>query len=337
MVPFKATFQKMTRVVRDVAHKRGKTVNFVTIGEDTEIDRNMVDAIGDPLVHMVRNAIDHGLEPVEVRKEKGKSATGTVRLSAHHAGGNVVVELQDDGQGLNHDKIIATAMSNGLIKSDKGLSDNDVYTMIFEPGFSTAEQVTDVSGRGVGLDVVKRSIEALKGRVEISSEVGKGTTFAIHLPLTLAITDGMLVKVGKERYIIPTINIYKSFRPTSNTISTVSGRGELVMLRGEIIPLFRLHRLFNIADAVENPPQGLLVIINDGEHHCALLVDELLGQQQVVVKSLRVGIGDILGISGAAILGDGRVGLILDPSGIVATARQTPLPSGRDTTSQTAA
>jgi two-component system chemotaxis sensor kinase CheA len=337
MVPFKATFQKMTRVVRDVAHKKGRTVKFLTVGEDTEIDRNMVDVIADPLVHMVRNAVDHGLEPLEVREEKGKPATGTVRLSAYHAGGNVVVELQDDGQGLNRDKIVAKAIANGLIESDKGLSDNDVYAMIFEPGFSTAEQVTDVSGRGVGLDVVKRSIEALKGRVEISSEVGEGTTFAIHLPLTLAITDGMLVKVGKERYIIPTINIYMSFRPESKAISTVSGRGELVMLRDEFIPLFRIHRLFNIADAVENPSQGLLVVINDGEHHCALLVDELLGQQQVVVKSLRVGIGDVLGISGAAILGDGRVGLILDPSGIVATARQTPLSSGRDTTSQTAA
>ena len=321
MVPLKATFQKMTRVVRDVAHKSGKLVNFVTEGEETEIDRNMVDVIADPLVHMVRNAVDHGIELPESREQAGKQPTGTVRLVAYHAGGNVVVALQDDGRGLHRDRIVEKAMAKGLIESDQGMSDNDVFNLIFEPGFSTAEQITDVSGRGVGMDVVKRSLEALKGRIDITSEVGHGTTFTVYLPLTLAITDGMLVQVGRERFIVPTINIYMSFRPEPSAISTVSGRGELVVLRGELIPLFRLHRLFDIPDAGQDPTQGLLVVVNDGERHCALLVDELLGQQQVVAKSLGAGIGHIPGISGAAILGDGRVGLILDPAGIVALAR----------------
>jgi two-component system chemotaxis sensor kinase CheA len=335
MVPFKATFQKMARVARDVAQKNDKTVQFVTEGEDTEIDRNMVDVISDPLIHMVRNAVDHGIEPPEVRKQQGKSHAGTVRLSAYHAGGNVVVELQDDGRGLNRNKLVDKAIARGLIETDKGMSDNDIFNLIFEPGFSTAEQVTDISGRGVGMDVVKRGIEALQGRIDISSDLGKGTTFAVRLPLTLAITDGMLIRVGSERYIIPTINIYMSFRPEA--VSTIAGRGEFVMLRGELIPLFRLHRLFHITNAVEDPTQGLLVVVNDGKRHCAILVDELLGQQQVVAKSLGVGIGDIPGISGAAILGDGRVGLILDPSGIIALTRHTPSASGSDATRQSAA
>jgi two-component system chemotaxis sensor kinase CheA len=323
MVPLKATFQKMTRVVRDLSQKIGKQVNFVTEGEDTEIDRHIVDVLADPLVHMIRNAVDHGVEAPDVRAQVGKQRTGTVRLAAYHAGGNVVVELQDDGQGLHRDKILEKAIAKGLIESDKGMSDSDVFTLIFEPGFSTAEHVTDISGRGVGMDVVKRSLETIKGRIDIASEVGCGTTFSIYLPLTLAITDGMLVRVGQERFIIPTIDIYMSFQPAASALYTVSGRGELVMLRDELIPLFRLHRLFDIPNAGHEPTQGLLVVVNDGERHCALLVDELLGQQQVVAKSLGAGIGHIPGIFGAAILGDGRVGLILDPTGIVILARHS--------------
>jgi two-component system chemotaxis sensor kinase CheA len=320
MVPFRATFQKMARVVRDVSQKSGKTVNFTIQGEDTEIDRNMVDVISDPLIHMVRNAVDHGVEPPDQRQQQGKSSVGSVCLSAYNAGGNVVVELQDDGRGLNKDKIIEKAISRGLIESEKGMSDNDIFKLIFEPGFSTADQITDVSGRGVGMDVVKRSIEALKGRIEISSQSGQGTTFAIHLPLTLAITDGMLVQVGSERYIIPTININMSFRPTAEQLSTVVGRGELVNLRGELIPMFRLYRLFDIPQGIKDPEHGLLVVIDDREDRCALLVDQLLGQHQVVAKSLGSSIGDVQGISGAAILADGRVGLILDPSGLLSMA-----------------
>ena len=337
MVPFKATFQKMNRVVRDVAQKSHKRVNLVTEGEDTEIDRNMVDVIGDPLVHMVRNAVDHGIEHPAERERLNKPVTGTVRLSAYHANGNVVVEIRDDGRGLHRDKIVEKAIARRLIESDKGMTDNDVFNLIFEPGFSTAEKITDVSGRGVGMDVVRRSIEALKGRMDITSEASKGTTFTLRLPLTLAITDGMLVQVGHERYIIPTINIYMSFRPQPEALSTIAGRGELVMLRGELIPLYRLHRLFAIPHATEDPTQGLLVVIKDGERHCALLVDELLGQQQVVAKALGAGIGSVPGISGAAILGDGRVGLILDPSSIVALIRKFPVVQPKGATAPSAA
>lgn len=330
MVPLKNAFQKMARLARDLAHKHNRLVNFIAEGEDTEIDRNMVDVISDPLVHMVRNALDHGLEPPEERTAAGKSATGTLRLSAYHSGGDVVVELQDDGRGLDRNRIVEKALAKGLIDADRSFSDNEVFDLIFAPGFSTAEKITDISGRGVGMDVVKRSVEKLRGRIGIASEIGKGTTFVIHLPLTLAITDGMLVKVGTERYIIPTVNIKLSFRPDAPSLSTVAGRGEMVMLRGELMPLFRLHRLFKIATAVEDPLKGLLVVVGDGNRRCALLVDELLGQQQVVAKSLGDGLGKIQGVSGGAILGDGRVGLILDSSEIVALARHGVTPGNSD-------
>jgi len=322
MIPFKGMFQKMTRLARDLAHKNGKQVDLVTEGEDTEIDRNMVDALSDPLVHMVRNALDHAIEPPEVRQQSGKPPTGVLRLSAYHAGGNVVVELSDDGRGLDRDKIVKKAIATGLIESDKGMSDRDIFNLIFRPGFSTVEKVTEVSGRGVGMDVVKRGIDALRGRIEISSEPGRGCKFTLRLPFTMAVTDGMLIRVGDQRYIIPTINIHLSFRPTADSLSTVGGRGELVMLRGEVMPIFRLHRLFEIHGAIEDVTLGILVVVGDGGRRCALLVDELLGQQQVVAKSLGDGIGEVAGVSGGAILGDGRVGLILDTTGITAMARQ---------------
>lgn len=327
MVPLKATFQKMARLVRDLAYKSGKLIEFSTEGEDTEIDRHMVDIINDPLVHMVRNAVDHGIETPDGRTAQGKSKTGAVRLRAFHAGGNVVVELQDDGRGLDREKIIRKALAKGLLDSDKGLSDREVFNLIFAPGFSTADQVTDVSGRGVGMDVVRRNVEALRGRIDIVSEAGKGSMFSIQLPLTLAITDGMLVKVGSERYIVPIINISLSFRPTDKALFTIAERGEMVMLRDDLMPMFRLHRLFHVNGAMEDPTQALLVVVGDGDRRCALLVDELLGQQQVVAKSLGNGLGKVLGITGGAILGDGRVGLILDAAEIVRLARQAP--SGR--------
>jgi two-component system chemotaxis sensor kinase CheA len=321
MVPLRATFQKMNRLVRDVSIKAGKEVDFITSGEDTEIDRNMVDVIGDPLVHMLRNAIDHGVEAPADRERTGKSRHGTVMLSATHAGGNVVVTLRDDGRGLARDRIVAKAIERGLIASDVGLSDAEVYNLIFAPGFSTAEKVTDLSGRGVGMDVVKRHIESLRGRVEIDSSPGQGTTFTLKLPLTLAITDGMLVRVGHERYIVPTHHIHMSFKPDAAQVSTVTGRGEVVLLRGELMPVVRLHRLYDVAGAAETPTDGLLMIVGDDERRSALLVDELLGQQQVVVKSLSSGLGKIPGVSGGAILGDGRVGLILDVKEILALYR----------------
>lgn len=335
MVPLTSAFQKMARLARDLAHKNNRLVSFVSEGQDTEIDRSMVDIISDPLVHMVRNAIDHGIETPDKRVAAGKPATGMLRLSAYHSGGEVVVELQDDGKGLDRAKILEKAIAKGLINPDRSLSDSEVFDLIFVPGFSTADRITDISGMGVGMDVVKRSVEALRGRIEIASKVGKGCTFTVRLPLTLAITDGMLIKVGAERYIIPTVNIHLSFRPDSSSLSTVAGRGEMVMLRGELMPIFRLHRLFGVAGAVENPVQGLLVVVGDGNRRCALLVDDLLGQQQVVAKALGDSLGKVQGISGGAILGDGRVGLILDPSEIVALARHSA--SGNVIESQTAA
>jgi two-component system chemotaxis sensor kinase CheA len=234
-----------------------------------------------------------------------------------------VVEISDDGRGLDRTKIIEKAISKGLIQPGQNMSDPEIISLIFQPGFSTADKVTDISGRGVGLDVVRKAVETLRGRVDVSSELGKGCTFSVRLPLTMAITDGMLVKVGHQRYILPTVNIDMSFRPNGEALSTIVGRGEVVVFNGRVLPIFRLHRLFNIQDAVEDPTRGLLIIIGEGNQRCALLVDELVGQQQVVAKPLGDGIGKVQGIAGGAILGDGRVGLILDPQGIAILARQT--------------
>jgi two-component system, chemotaxis family, sensor kinase CheA len=321
MVPLKSQFQKVARLVRDLAHRNGKLVYFAGEGEETEIDRNMVDYLGDPLVHMVRNAVDHGIESPDEREAAGKPRIGVLRIAAYHAGGNVIVELKDDGRGLNREKIIRKAISQGLIASADGMADSDVYNLIFAPGFSTADRITDVSGRGVGMDVVRRNIESLRGRIDIQSDPGKGTTFTIRLPLTLAITDGMLVRVGTERYIVPTIAIQLSFRPERSMLSTLAARGEMVMLRGEVLPLVRLHRVFDVDGAAEDPVTGLLMIVGDGGERGALLVDELLGQHQVVAKSLGDGVGRVRGLSGGAILGDGRVGLILDVPELLAISR----------------
>ena len=321
MVPLRPTFQKLARVVRDTATKAGKSVQFVTEGDDVEIDRTMVDRLGDPLVHMVRNAVDHGVEPPHERGAAGKATRGVVRLNAYHASGNVVVELIDDGRGLHRDKIVQKAIEKGLIESDKGMTDSEVFNLIFAPGFSTAEKITDISGRGVGMDVVRRNLEAIRGRIDITSVPGKGTTFAIRLPLTLAVTDGMLVRVGEERFIIPLTHIHMSFRPEPSMLSTVVGKGEMVLLRGELMPIVRLHRLFDVPNAVQSPLAGLLMIVGDGRKRTALLVDDLLGQQQVVAKALSEGLGKVEGVSGGAILGDGRVGLILDVNETLALAQ----------------
>jgi two-component system chemotaxis sensor kinase CheA len=322
MVPLKATFQKLTRLVRDVSAKLGKDVEFVAEGEDTEIDRTMADVIGDPLVHMLRNALDHGLEPNDAREAAGKPRRGRVTLTAQHAGGAVVVSLSDDGRGLDRERIARKAVEKGLIESDRGMTDAEVYALIFAPGFSTAEQLTDVSGRGVGMDVVKRNIEKVRGRVEIASALGRGTTFTVRLPLTLAVTDGMLVRVGAERYVVPTTNIHMSFRPEPGMLHTVGGRGEVVTLRGEVMPVVRLHALFNIAGAEPDPARAILMLVGDGRRKTAILVDELLGQHQVVVKALGDGVGRVAGLAGGAILGDGRVGLIVDVAEIVALAER---------------
>lgn len=319
MVPLQGTFRRLTRLVRDLSRATSKRVELIMEGEETEIDRNMVDIIADPLVHMVRNAIDHGIETPAERRAAGKAETGIVRLAAYHQGGNVVVELSDDGRGLDRDAITARAVSRGLIEKGAELSDSEIYSLIFAPGFSTAERVTDVSGRGVGMDVVRRNIESLQGRVDVSSEPGLGSTFTFRLPLTLAITEGMLVRVGRERYIVPTGHIYRSFRPQAELLSTVIGKGEVVLHHGQVIPLVRLHRLFDIADAEEDPTQATLMLVGDGTRRGALMVDEILGQQQFVAKPLGEGLGTIAGLAGGAILGDGRVGLIIDVTSLLAT------------------
>lgn len=321
MVPLRATFQKMARAVRDVARKAGKEVNLVTEGEDTEIDRNMVESLSDPLLHMVRNAVDHGLEAPAVRVELGKPPMGTLQLRAYHEAGNVVIEMADDGQGLDRERILAKAVANGVVTEEKELSDEEVYRLIFAAGLSTAERVTDVSGRGVGMDVVRRNIEALRGRIDLTSQRGQGTTFSLRIPLTLAIIDGMLLRVGSERYILPTVCIQESVRGGDQMVSTVTERGEMVAFRGQLVPIVRLNELFGVPGGAGEVAQGLLVIVESGGEMCALLVDELLGQQQVVIKSLSGRLGHIPGLAGASILGDGRVGLILDVGGLLQLAR----------------
>lgn len=320
MLPVKGTFQKMFRVVRDTAQRSGKEAKLVTAGDETEVDRKLVDMLADPLVHMVRNAVDHGIESAEERVKAGKPPGGTIELKAFHSGGNVVIQLSDDGKGLDRSKIVAKAKQTGIIESDAGMSDAEVFALIFEAGFSTSAQVTDISGRGVGMDVVRRGIEELSGRIQITSTLGMGTTFRVHVPLTLAITDGMLVRVGAERFIIPTVSIQRSFQPTQEQYLTVASKGEMIAERGRAIPLFRVDRLLGIRGGVDQPTSGIVVVVGEHERGTALLVDELLGKQQVVVKNLGNGIGKVGGISGGAILGDGRVGLILDPPSLIENA-----------------
>jgi two-component system, chemotaxis family, sensor kinase CheA len=317
MVPMKPAFHKLSRVVRDVSRRAGKPVELITDGEDTELDRNMVNIITDPLVHMMRNAIDHGLETPEERLAAGKPEVGVVTLKAEQSGGSVVIEISDDGRGIHREKIAKKAIERGIIETDRGMSDNEIYDLLFAPGFSTAESVTDISGRGVGMDVVKRSVESLRGRIDVRSTIGEGSVFSIHLPLTLAITDGMLIGVGDERYIIPTIKIHMSIRPEKQHISTVGGRGEMVMLHGQLIPLIRLHEVYGIKDAETDISEGLVVVVGEGPRRSAVLVDELLGQQQFVVKALKGQVAEVPGVAGGTIMGDGSVGLILDPEEII--------------------
>jgi two-component system chemotaxis sensor kinase CheA len=317
MVPLKATFNKMARLARDVARKLGKNVNFLTEGEDTEIDRNLVDIINDPLVHMVRNAVDHGIETPDVRRSNGKPEQGTVQISAYHSAGSVVVEISDDGKGLDRDVLLAKARERGLIGDTGDFSDREVFNLIFEPGFSTAHVVTDVSGRGVGMDVVKKNIELLHGTVEIKSEKGAGSVFRMSLPLTLAIIDGMVIRVGRETYVIPTVSIIRSVKPAAGEIATVFQQGEMLGLQGQLIPLYRMSQIFGIQDAQEDLQKAIVVVVEDEDRRAGLVIDELVSRQQVVIKSLGEALKNIPGISGGAIMPDGRVGLILDVGGLL--------------------
>ncbi len=318
MVPVRPVFQKMARLVRDLGKKSGREIKFTMAGEDTELDKNVVDKIGDPLVHMIRNAVDHGIEgDMDERMAAGKNDAGTVQLRAFHKGGNICIEIEDDGRGLNRDAILAKAIDRGLIREGDKLSDREIYAMIFEPGFSTAKQVTDLSGRGVGMDVVRRNIEELRGLVDISSTPGKGSVFSIKLPLTLAIIEGMVVTVGNENYIIPTLSVVRLIRPNQSDISRVFDRGEMLAFEGEYLPLFRLSGLFEIENARHNPCEAIVVIVEDEGKKVGLVADTLLGQQSIVIKSLGDGVEATDGVAGGAILSDGNVALILDVGGLV--------------------
>ena len=319
MVPIRATFQKMNRLVRDLSIKVGKQVDLLTEGEDTELDRTIVEEIGDPLVHMIRNSIDHGIEKPEVRLQRGKPVRGTVHLKAFHQGGSVVIEIKDDGNGLDRKRILAKAIEKGLVKPDEQPPDSDLLNLILAPGFSTAEKVTDLSGRGVGMDVVRRNIDKLRGKIEIQSEPGQGSTFSIFFPLTLAIIDGLLVGVGEHRYIVPTLLVRESFRPTANMIHTLRERGEMINLRGRLHPLLRLYARLGVAPATTDPLQSIVVVVEAGKDVRCLLVDKLLGKREVVIKSLGETFSRNRCLAGAAILGDGRVGLILDPQALAQT------------------
>jgi len=318
MIPIKQTFQRMARLVRDLAKNSGKLIDVEMEGEETEIDRNMVDEVYNPLVHMVRNSVDHGIEMPEDRVKAGKKERGLIRLRAYHRGGDIVIEITDDGRGLDRDKIIEKAIKNGHIQTAEGMTDQEIYRLIFLPGLSTAEKITDVSGRGVGMDVVKQAVEKLRGKIEIESTPGRGTTFIASFPLTLAIIDGMIVKVGHQYYIIPTTAIRQAVKPRRENYNTVVGKGEMLQVMGQLLPLVKLYSLFGVKPEHEEPWDAIALVVEGNGRAKCLLVDKIIGKAEVVIKSLGEGFGKVRGIAGGAILGDGRVGLILDTEGIFA-------------------
>ncbi len=316
MLPIGEAFNRLRRQVRDLAKARGKMVNLILSGEDTELDKTVIEKLIDPLTHLLRNSVDHGIECSEKRLLKGKPEGGSVRLNAYHEGGKVVITVEDDGKGLDREEVLKKAKEKGLLEEGADLSDEEVYSLIFVPGFSTADNITDISGRGVGMDVVKRNIEGLGGMVTIHTEKNKYTRFTLKLPLTMAVIDGLVVSTGDEKFIIPITTVLESKRPAKEEVKTIEGKGEVVNVRGDYVPLIRLHRIMGIAAKEEKPWLALVVIISvDGKEY-GLLVDDLLGEQQVVIKTLG-SIHGLTGIAGATILGNGRVALILDGAGIV--------------------
>lgn len=321
MMPMDFVFSRFPRMVRDLAGKLGKKVDFITHGAATELDKGLIERIVDPLTHLVRNSIDHGVEMPAARVAAGKSEAGRLFLSAGHQGGHIVIEVADDGGGLNREKILAKAASNGLAVSSN-MTDSEVWQLIFAPGFSTAEVVTDVSGRGVGMDVVKRNITAMGGTVDIRSAAGFGTTISISLPLTLAILDGMSIRSGEEIYILPLSFVVESLQPAPEDVRDIAGRGRVLKVRGEYLPLIPLHQMFDIEPRHREPSEGIVVILETEGKKAALFVDELVGQQQVVVKNLEANYRKVAGISGATIMGDGGVALILDVAALVRSSRQ---------------
>jgi len=316
MLPVGQVFQRMNRLVRDLTRKSGKQAELEISGEETELDRTIVEELADPLMHMVRNSLDHGIEGPEERLAAGKPVKAKVVLRAYHQGGNILIEVGDDGRGLNREKMLKKAKEKKLIEHGDHMSDNDVFALIFEPGFSTADQITDISGRGVGMDVVKRQIQKLRGRIDIQSVRGQGTTFFLKLPLTLAIIDGLVIGVGEERYILPIYAVHESFRPSEEMVSTLPNGSEVALIRGTLLPVVRLNRQFGIEARSENLSEGLFVICEGQGKRFCIVVDELIGKQEVVIKSLGKIFKNVPGIAGGAILGDGRVGLILDVEAI---------------------
>jgi two-component system chemotaxis sensor kinase CheA len=312
LVPIGPLFRRMTRLVRDLARQFGKRVDLETQGDEIELDRTIVEELADPLMHMVRNALDHGIETPKERQERGKSPNARLLLKAQHQAGQIVIEIADDGRGLDRERIVRKAVDRGLVVSAAALSDSEVFNLIFVPGFSTVSQVTNVSGRGVGMDVVRRHIEKLRGRIEIRSAAGCGATFLLKLPLTLAMIDGLVVSVGQERYILPLFAVREIFRPQADTIWTVQHRGEMALVREKLLPVLRLYRRFQLQPKSEDPTQSIVVVSEvDGQRFC-LLVDELIGRQEVMIKSLGSTFQHVSGVAGGAILGDGKVGLVLD-------------------------
>lgn len=320
MLPISVVFTRFPRVVRDLSQKLGKKVELKTLGEGTELDKGLIERITDPLTHLVRNSLDHGIEMPEKRRAAGKSETGTITLRASHQSGNIVIEVSDDGAGLNREKILGKAKERGLSVSD-AMTDAEVWQLIFEPGFSTADQVTEVSGRGVGMDVVKKNIAAMGGKVEIESLFGVGTRMTVRLPLTLAILDGMSIAVGDETYVIPLNYIVESLQPTATQIRTMAGSESVIQVRGEYLPVIPLHKLFGCDNAVQDYGRGIMIVVESDGAKAALFVDGLLGQHQVVIKSLEANFRRVQGVSGATIMGDGKVALIIDVGGTLAMAR----------------
>jgi two-component system chemotaxis sensor kinase CheA len=316
MIPVGQLFQKTARLVRDLSRKAGKQVELELAGEETELDRNIVEELADPLMHMVRNSVDHGIESPAERRAAGKPALAHVRLKAGHQAGHIVIEISDNGRGLPREKILRKAREKGLIEAGAELTESEIFALIFHPGFSTADKITDVSGRGVGMDVVRKQVQKLRGRIDVISKAGEGTTFLLKLPLTLAIIDGLVVGVGDQRYIVPIFAVREMLQPAEQAISTIHGRQEMALVRGSLLPVIRLHRRFHVEPRHQHPWESLLIVSESGTKLFCLMVDELIGKQEVVIKSLGEGMRNIAGVAGGAILGDGRVGLILDPEGL---------------------
>ncbi|MCE3010979.1 MAG: chemotaxis protein CheA, partial [Proteobacteria bacterium] len=324
MVPIKPTFQKMQRIVRDTAQALGKEIQFHLSGEDTELDKTVLEKINDPLVHLIRNSVDHGIESAEEREKAGKTRTGHVYLNAYQHSGRLIIEVKDDGGGINPEKIRQKALEKGIIRSSAQMSDKECVQLIFAPSFSTKEKVTDVSGRGVGMDVVKTNIEQLQGEISIDSKVGVGSTFRISLPLTLAIIDGMVVKCGDEKFVIPLSQVHESLKPSGEDLKQTTGLGEILLLRGENLPLYKLGTLLS-RKVISASEDMIAIVVRSGGDPFAILVDDIIGQFQVVIKQLGPELSHLKGVSGSTILGDGKPALIVETNDLVKKSRVTEL------------